>query len=143
MQTIMYPPSYRKEIIPINLKESFGKQYKIFEEESWWHEPKGEQKAGRVWSQEMRGQNGKVYAKDATALLAYTDRPKTRQNLKQMGLTIHQWGDEEAVFVFQPERLEEVAGVLRLRRKRRMSQEQRNAAISRLAMTRGRATNCL
>jgi hypothetical protein len=58
------------------------------------------------------------------ALAVYTDRPRLFQKLWAIpGVKRHQTGDQEMRAVFPPEALEQVAGVIRARRKRTLSQE--------------------
>lgn len=58
------------------------------------------------------------------ALAVYTDRPRLFQKLWAIpGVRRHQTGDHEMRAVFPPEALEQVAGVIKARRKRTLSPE--------------------
>jgi hypothetical protein len=58
------------------------------------------------------------------ALAVYTDRPRLFQKLWAIpGVKRHQTGDHEMRAVFPPEALEQVAGVIKARRKRTLSPE--------------------
>ncbi len=68
----------------------------------------------------LPGKYGRVEWHDATTLAAYTDRArKIIPLLAVPGVRPHQIGSTEARVLFAPERLPEVARVLRLRRRRR------------------------
>ena len=58
------------------------------------------------------------------ALAVYTDRPRLFEKLWAIpGVRRHQTGDHEMRAVFPPEALEQVAGVIKARRKRTLSPE--------------------
>ena len=100
-------------------------RYRVFYEDSYKHEEPGRQRIEKPWSTELRGKYGMVYPYSTTRLIAYTDSPTQRQKLKRkLKLEVKQWGDYEATFVFDPERLEEVGEVLKLKKKRIIGNEQ-------------------
>lgn len=116
----------------IDLKDLAGDKYKISMDPSF--EFTGVQE-DRLWYYRIAGKYGHVYVNSKTELGVYTDGRQRIGMMKQIaGLRIHQVGDREASFVFPPELLDEVAVVLKARKRRpRMSAEQRAAAKERLA----------
>ncbi len=67
----------------------------------------------------MPGRLGQVEYHDGRELAVYTDRPRLVGKLWPIpGMRRHQTGDQEMRALFPPEALEQVAGVVRLRRRR-------------------------
>jgi hypothetical protein len=59
-------------------------------------------------------------------MAVFTDGVNIRQTLKRkLHLEVAQWGHKEATFIFGPERFEEVAEILQLKKKYVMSEKQK------------------
>jgi hypothetical protein len=68
---------------------------------------------------------GQIEWFDGNDLAVYTDRPRLFARLWAIpGVRRHQTGDTEMRAVFPPEALEQVAGVIRARRRRTLSSEE-------------------
>lgn len=67
---------------------------------------------GRYGTVSLHGETGGI------RLQAYTDRRLIRGRLAGLpGVSVHQWGDDEATAIFSPEDAEPVFALLRIRRK--------------------------
>lgn len=108
----------------------FGRTYRVFTSEDHV-----EGSLRDPWNLELRGIHGKVWPYGGDLLLAYTHGHKVRYRLAPLGV-VQNWGDEEAVVRFTPDRLPEVAEVLRLRKRRVMSPAARAAAAERMRLAR-------
>jgi len=112
----------------IDLKATFGERYRIKLDES--AEIPGQSKADRLWLYQIHGKYGHVYVHGRETLGAYvrTRRDGSRRLprlLEIPGATLHQRGDDEASVTFPPEAIESVASILVLRRRRKVTDEQR------------------
>jgi hypothetical protein len=71
------------------------------------------------------GRYGQIEWFDGQDLAVYTDRPRLFARLRAIpGVRRHQTGDAEIRAVFPPEALEQIAGVIRTRRRRTLSSEE-------------------
>ena len=89
------------------------------------------------WSLEIPGNGGTIYphgAGGSLAVLAHSTGSIRR--LAALGLKVAQRGDSEAVFIFDPRQLEEVAALIQAKRRRQLSPEHRAAAVAALARAR-------
>lgn len=116
---------------PPDLKELYGSRYKVrFKEED---------AEGRndPWAYEMPCKLGIIYPHGAGTLAVEVDyHPVARRRLTEMGLRCTQDGDQEATFVFPLEQFDQVAAVVQPRRRRVLSEEEREALIRRTEATR-------
>ena len=70
------------------------------------------------------GRLGQIEYHDGRDLAVFTDRPRLHAKLWAIpGVRRHQTGDQEMRALFPPETLEQVAGVIRARRRRTLSPE--------------------
>jgi len=88
--------------------EKHSNKYRLFFEESFTCEKDGGQGDEKPWSAEFRGNYGTVSPHSEKEMAVYTHSRIQRKKLKQMGLKIRQWGEDEATFTFGPDRLDEV-----------------------------------
>lgn len=89
------------------------------------------------WSLEIPGRLGAIYpngADGSLAVLALSTR--TIRKLATLGLKVAQRGDTEASFLFDPCLLDKVAAIIKAKRRRKLSPEQRAAAVAVLARAR-------
>lgn len=111
----------------INLKEAYGKQYKIFMDEAWEHlQVKSEE--DKPWYYEIRGRYGLIYSYDDTTLAVMV----TSSNIKEhMGrffkgkIKVFWEGDGEGVFRFGPELIHKIAEMIRAKKKRHLTDRQK------------------
>ena len=109
-----------------NLRARFGKRFKIDHDEAYSAEH-GD--AGRVDDPQLQiipGARGHVYAWDTTRLAAFVRAGATASKLKALPF-VEVWtdGSDGATVLFPADKLEEVAVLLRLRRRRRVSDRER------------------
>lgn len=129
----------------INLREYYGKQYKIFLDESWeYMENKSEEE--KPWCYELRGKYGLIYPYDDSTLAVMVTSESIKGRLKRnfKGRVATFWdGDGEGVFLFDPGLIYEIAEMIRARRRRQLSPEAKEklANRGREALKRYRKTN--
>jgi hypothetical protein len=119
----------------IDLKTQYGDRYRITLDES--ASILGQSQEDRLWLYQIPGKFGHVYVHGNATLGAYV---RTRHDptdrlgrlLALPGARLHQRGDAEAAVIFAPECLDEVAQILRLRRRRQLTPEQRESARQRM-----------
>lgn len=97
-------------------------------EESYQYERPEHRGDGRCYV-EVICRYGLIYPKGGDTLLAYANRGSKRHIAELPGVEHHQWDDGAEVFRFPVELLDEVAGILKPR-KRRMLHPDRARAIS-------------
>ena len=118
----------------INLRERFGRKYRIAYEASYQHEYGPGARVEDPWLMILPGARGHVFPWDATRLAASTNSAgATARRLKALSIT-EVWQDGDGVTVLFPaEHLDEVANLLRLRRRRRVTERERSrlAALGR------------
>lgn len=115
---------------PIDLKARFGDRYRIGHDEAAEHETGGKQDP---WFCLIPCRHGQIYPHSDGRLAVFCDRPRQFGKLAAIpGVEMSQEGDTEAVFVFPPEAFDRVAVVILPKRRRRLSETQRLAAIVRL-----------
>jgi len=112
---------------PINLKTLYSKTYKIVKDESAGDGPLG-QCDPRLYI--IPCKYGEIYphSNKLLSIMAVAKR-EIIPKLKKLGLVVHQDGDGEAVLLFPPERMKEVAKIVKPRTKRQISPEARNRLV--------------
>lgn len=119
-----------------NLQKKYGNKYKVVDDGT--NDPC---RAERVWCQEIRGRHGAIYpyGHDGTLAVRNESRkenirtsPRAKQ-LEREGLKVIQRGDWEIVFKFEPARIDYIADLIKAKKKRHLSPEQRAKAIEALA----------
>ena len=81
-------------------------------------------RANRVWYYQVPCRYGHIYVHGADSLGAFTDRSKVRTRLAKLG-RVHQNGDVEMTVVFDPCKLDEVASLLQAKKRRTLSESER------------------
>lgn len=120
-------------IEPINLKERFGDRYRITFDEAYdpKHRPKDKL---NPWMMEIPCERGTIYPDDDANLcvmIAY--RPITAKKVGGLpGVELVQDGDHEKTFRFPVELFDAVAEIVRPRRKRHMTEANKEAARQRM-----------
>jgi hypothetical protein len=119
----------------INLRDRFGRDYRVTHDESFAAERPEFRAAEEVWLQVIPGQSGHVAPWDGTHLVACTRaRGPVAQAIRSLpGVVVVQDGNDGINATFPVELFDRVAAILRLRRRRRLSPEARAAAAVRLA----------
>ncbi|OAI39805.1 hypothetical protein AYO40_05450 [Planctomycetaceae bacterium SCGC AG-212-D15] len=112
----------------INLRERYGADFKITTDQS-------AETRDDPWMWQTPCLRGMIYPHGGDFLAVEVDyRAVTARKLAAIpGVVLHQDGDHEKTFLFPSELFDAVAAVVLPRRKRRLSPEQRSAAIGRLA----------
>jgi hypothetical protein len=122
-----------------NLGELFGDVYRISHDEA-------AESRNDPWGMTMNGQLGIVYPFGAGLLAVDVDRhPAAARNVAAIdGVRVYHDGGwrGEMTFVFPVELLPLVAAIVKPRKRRRLSPEQREASIARLAAYKFTASKC-
>ena len=131
------------EIECINLKEAYGDRYRVEYEASYHAEYGPSARNEDPWLMIITGKNGHIFPWGGDVLAATTSTPKRRGNNANLLVELHccqtkQDGDDGVTVVFHRENFDDVAEVIKPRRRRRLNPAQREAAIRRLAKYRFR-----
>lgn len=120
----------------VNLKKEFGGQYQVEYDESFYAQYGENARTVDPWYMQIRCRYGSIYPFDGSTLAASVDGyPKIAGRLKNLPCCrMHQDGDfGELTVLFDMSDFDTVADVMKPRRRRRLSPEQRQAAVERLA----------
>jgi len=117
----------------VNLKERFGKKYRIGHDPAAKHEPGG---MSDPWMFTIRCQFGEIYPYGGEKLAFHCTGSIVRQKIKEAfpDMEISNWSDDgEAIFIFYVEEFPKVAKFAKPRRRRQVSEseKQRLAKIGR------------
>jgi hypothetical protein len=126
----------------INLREQFGHRYRITFDSAYdpKHRPKDKLDS---WMMQIACERGVLYPHGGTRLAVEVDgRAITAGRLWTSGVcTLHQDGDHQKTFTFDAADFQEVAAIVKPRRKRRLTEAQKQAA-ARLAKYQFRSEPC-
>ncbi len=112
---------------PIDPKARLGDRYRIGQDEAADHETGGRHDP---WLYTIPCRYGHIYPHSDRLLAVYCDRRGVLSKLRWIeGLIPHQIGDDEAIYLFEPERFDAVAAVVHPRRRRRLSEKHRAALL--------------
>jgi hypothetical protein len=119
----------------VNLKKRFGKQCQIRYEESYYTQYGLRARVDDPWLQIIPCRRGHICPWGGSTLAAVTDwAGPTACKLAALDFAmVHQDGSDGVTVLFPVERFSEVAELMRPRRRRQMTEEQRLAAAERLA----------
>ena len=108
----------------VNLKERFGRRFKIVMEESYGVQYGPRATRDDPWLQIIPGRLGHVFVHSATMLAASTNTagPTARRLVALPGVVLWQDASDGVTVLFPPDRLEAVAALLHLRRRRVLSE---------------------
>ena len=111
----------------INLREQFGRRYKVQYEESYYAEHGPNAWVEDPWLMIIPCRNGHICPWGETTLAACTDKAgPIAKRLKALPFTTtHQDGDDGANVLFEVEHFDEVAEIMIPRRRRQVSEEER------------------
>jgi hypothetical protein len=130
----------------INLKERFGRRYRVQYEESFYAERGERARADDPWLQIIPCQRGHLYPWGPSTMAAATStRGPTAHRLAAMPYTtIHQDGSDGITVLFPVAKLPEVAGIMGARRRRqpRPLTDAQRAALAAHAFRPRHATKC-
>jgi len=119
----------------VNLRERFGKQFRIVMDEGYYAERGDRARADDPALQIIPGFRGHVYPAGPDRLAAFC-RPGTKaRELRALpGVEVYTDGSDGVTVLFAPEQIDQVAELLKLRRRRKpLSPEQREQRIRTLA----------
>lgn len=110
-----------------NLKERFGKRYRVTYEESYRAQRGPRAWADDPWLMILPCQFGHIFPHGGDMLAASTDRAGgTARKLRALpGMIVHQDGDDGLTVLFHAGRFDEVAAIMRPRRRRVLSEGER------------------
>ena len=117
-----------------DLHERFGDRYKIEHAESYAAERPEFRSQEEVWLQIIPCRFGHVYPYGGSALAVFVDgHPKLAGRLKRQGCCrVYCDGDDGTTLLFDVADFDKVAEIMRPKKRRRMTPEQRQAAVERL-----------
>jgi hypothetical protein len=112
----------------LNLRELFSTRYRISRDEAF-------DSLSDPWSHQIPGRCGTIYPFSATLLAVDIDgHPGVAKKVAALpGIRLHQDGDHEKTFVFPLGLFEQVAAIVKPRKRRRQTEEQKQASIVRLS----------
>jgi hypothetical protein len=115
----------------VNLKEIYGKTYRITLDESASID--GQTHEERLWLYQIPCKFGHIFVQGENTLGAYCNRIKVIPRLIALpGVRVKQRGDREVNVAFDPAQLAEVAQLLKARKRRVISAEERSRLIQQL-----------
>lgn len=114
--------------MPTNLKSLCGDRYRVVDDGT-----DDEDRAERVWCQEIPGRHGTIYPHDRGGSLAVrVESTRVAKRVRALGLRVVQAGDFETVFVFDPKLLDHIAALVSAKKRRHLSPAARARATERL-----------
>jgi hypothetical protein len=121
----------------VNLREMFGQRFKIGWDPAY--DPKGIHEKD-PWMMTLPCQKGVIYPQGGEMLAVEIDnRPITAKQVAAIpGIVCHQDGDHEKTFLFHVDLFDQVAEMVKPRKRRRLSDGQMAKCIDRLAKHRPR-----
>ena len=119
----------------VNLKRLFGKRFRVRYEESYYAQYGPHARTDDPWLQIIPCDMGHIYPHGGDMLAASTNKPgPTVRKLKALpGVIVHQDGSDGANILFHIDQFDAVAEIMRPKRRRQWTEEQRAAAAERLA----------
>jgi hypothetical protein len=115
----------------IDLHALAADHYRITLDESY--EASDRTRDDRLWCYRIPCKLGHVYVHGPATLGAWTGRRMVVSRLAAVpGVRVRQRGDSEITVVFPADRLDEVAAILKARRRRRLSPEHKAVAVANL-----------
>jgi hypothetical protein len=115
----------------IDLKKGFGQEYLIFMDEAWYTETVEfcpDKINNRPWYYEIRGKYGTIYlyGTNKLAVRITANRIKSRIKTDYWNiLSLYLEAEDESIFLFSPENLKIVAGLIKARRKKQVTEKER------------------
>ena len=129
----------------INLKKRFGDRFRVTYEESYAAQHGASARVDDPWLQILMCQHGHLYPQGGDMLAASTDRrgPVAKALADMDCTTVLQDGDDGINVSFHVDDFEEVAGLMKPRRRRQVSDPERNrlAEMGRVSLKRYRKVN--
>ncbi len=118
----------------INLKRQFGDQYKVTYEESYYAEYGPSARTEDPWLMVILCQHGEIYPHGGNQLAASTKvAGGIARTLKALTFTtLHQDGADGVDVIFPIDRFDEIAAVMKPRKRRRMTEAAKRQAADRL-----------
>lgn len=129
----------------IDLRRRFGEQYRVTYEESYWAQYGDDARVEDLWLQIIPCRHGHIYPHEGDMLAASTDkRGRVAAALVALDfITVLQDGDDGVNVAFHVNHFEEVAALLKPRRKRHLSETERTrlAEMGRASLRKHRQAN--
>ena len=119
------------QVTCINLKEQFGRRYRVEYEESYFAEHGLNTRVEDPWLMIIPGQHGHICPWDETTLAVSTDRrgSVTKRIAALPYATVVQDGDDGISATFPADRIDEVAQLIKARRRRRLSETEKRRLV--------------
>lgn len=115
----------------LDLQKLFGKRYRVTLEANGVTKSQTPE-AEYPWLYEIVGRKGMVYPHGSNVLAAVGFTPSSSRKLRGLTHALTVRGDQEVVITFEPKNIESVFKIIKPRKRRRLTDEQRAAAIERL-----------
>ena len=115
----------------LDLKKRFGKKYRIYMDEAWYAEDSQSNPnklKDKPWYYEVRGKYGAIYLYGASKLAVRVTGNRIKGRIKTEYkdiLSLYLEAEYESIFLFNPESFEIVAGLIKARRKKQISEQER------------------
>jgi hypothetical protein len=113
----------------IDLKNSYGKKYRIFMDEAWYIETAEsnlDKMKDRHWYYELRGKYGKIYLSGSNKLAVHISSNVISSRVERNNtdiFSLYLRTSEGSIFLFDQEHTEFVAKLIKAKRKRQISEE--------------------
>jgi hypothetical protein len=123
----------------IDLKKAYGKRFRTTIDESFEIGDRSNEE--KLWNLRIPGKYGHIGVWGPGTLSVFCDRPMVIKRLKEIsGIQWRQNGDRECQGTFHPDLIDEVAGVIKARKRRTvtMTDEQKDELRARLVAARSR-----
>ncbi len=121
----------------VDLKKQYGKKYRIFMDEAWDAEDSHsnpDKVKDKPWYYEIRGKYGTVYLYGTNKLAVRITGNRIKNRIKAEYadiLSLYLEAEDESIFLFSPDNFEIVAKLIKAKRKRQITEEQRKLIIER------------
>jgi len=126
----------------VNLRERFGRRFKVVYEEAHRAEYGPNARTEDPWLMILLCEHGHVFPHGDDQLAAFTDGPVIAKKLARLVCCeVWQEGDQELTVLFDVADFDAVAQILKPRRRRRLTPAQRQAASERLKQFRFSASH--
>ena len=118
----------------VNLKKQFGREYKVVCEESYHSEYGANARTEDPWLMVVLCQNGHICPWGGSMLAACTDKNGSIANLlrKNPLVNVVHDGDDGVNAVFNMKHFDEIANIMKPRKRRRLSEAQKQKSVDRL-----------
>ncbi len=115
----------------IDMKKRFGKKYRVFMDEAWNAEDSQsnpDKVKDKPWYYEIRGNYGIVYLYGVNMLAVRITGNRIKSRIKTEYtdiLSLYLEAQDDSIFLFNPDNFEIVAGLIKARKRKQISEQER------------------